>query len=188
MAKVGTVMTLCGRITLWCAVFCVLPGEAQADVLTVNATGTIAGTCQLTLASDFSTTADLSVSGSSAASATVDCTTPFKINATSSNGALNNSVSAVSGFTNTLGYDLTISVPLNSGGPAAATCASTLLVTGQSSCALSPGNTTGLYSGATGSATNKTATLTAAWITPASPKLVAGAYSDTLTVSIAAVP
>ncbi len=166
----------------------VFPVAAYADTLVVNTTGTIAGSCLFTLGTDFPTNADLSVSGSSAASATVDCTTPFKLNATSSNGALANSVSAVSGFTNSLGYSLTISVPLNSGGPATATCASSLLVTGQSSCALSPGNTTGLYSGATGTATNKTATLTAAWTTPSTPILVAGNYADILSVTIAAVP
>ena len=176
------------RIILWSFVMAIWPIAALADTLTINATGNIAGSCVLNTGSNFPTNANLSVTGSSAATATVDCSTPFKLNATSSNGALSNSVSAGSGFTNTLGYSLTISVPLNSGGPAAATCASSTLVTGQSGCALSPGNTTGLYSGATGSATNKTATLTAAWTTPSTPILVAGNYSDTLTVSIAAVP
>lgn len=176
------------RIILWCFVMAIWPITAHADTLTVNASGTIVGSCVLNTASDFPASANLSVNGSSSATATVDCSTPFKLNATSSNGALSNSVSAVSGFTNALGYSLTISVPLNTGGPATATCASSTLVTGQSSCALSPGNTTGLYSGATGSATNKTATLTAAWTTPSTPILVAGNYADTLTVSIAAVP
>ncbi|MCW1401910.1 hypothetical protein OKA06_06060 [Novosphingobium sp. MW5] len=162
--------------------------DAQADTLTINATGTILGSCQISVGSNFPTNADLSVSGSSSASAVVNCSTPFKINATSSNGALTTSAAAVSGFTNSLVYTLAMSVPLNTGGPVTASCTSAQLVSGQSSCALSPGNSTGLYSGATGTATNKTASLTASWTTPTTPRLVAGAYADTLTVSIAAVP
>lgn len=173
---------------LWCMASLAWPIAAHADTLTVNASGTIVGACSFTLASDFPTSADLSVAGSSPASATVNCSTPFKLNALSNLGALVNSVSAASGFTNSLGYTLAISVPLNTGGPATASCASSTLVTGQSGCALSPGNTTGLYSGATGTATNKTATLTASWATQVSPKLMAGNYADTLTVTIAAVP
>ena len=49
-------------------------------------------------------------SGSTNASAQVNCATPFKINATSANGALANPVAAVSSFTNSLGYTLTVSV------------------------------------------------------------------------------
>lgn len=165
-----------------------LSGGAQADTLTINATGTIVGSCQLTVGSNFPVNADLSVSGSSSATATVDCSTPFKINAMSANGALTTSAAAISGFTNSLVYTLGMSVPLNTGGPVTASCTSDKLVSGQSSCALSPGNATGLYSGATGAASNKTASLTASWTTPFSPRLVAGAYSDRLTVTIAAVP
>ena len=84
-------------------------------------------------------------------------------------------------------YTLTVSVPLDSGGPVSANCASSALLAGQSSCALSPSNATGLSSGSA-TATNKVATLTAAWTTPSLPYLVAGSYSDTLTISIATVP
>lgn len=161
---------------------------ARADTLTINATGTIIGSCQLTTSSNFPADADLSVSGSVGATALVDCSTPFKINATSSNGALLRPGTASSGFTSSLVYTLAMSVPLNVGGPVTASCTSDKLVSGQSSCALSPNNSTGLSSGATGTATNKTASLTASWTTPSSPRLMAGAYSDTLTVTIAAAP
>ena len=164
-----------------------LPASASADSLTVNATGTIAGSCGISVVSDFPANANLAVSGSASASASVSCATPFKLNATSANGNLKNLVAAVSSFTNTLAYVLTVSVALDSGGPVSANCNSATLVAGQSGCALSPANSTGLSSGSA-IATNKTATLTAAWTTPASPQLVAGSYADTLTISIAAVP
>jgi spore coat protein U-like protein len=62
------------------------------------------------------------------------------------------------------------------------------LVAGQSSCALSPANSTGLSSGGKASL-NKTATLTVAYTVPTLPtRLIAGSYSDTITLTITASP
>jgi hypothetical protein len=160
---------------------------ARADVLTVNATGTIGTSCSIAATTPF-TTPNLSANGNVGAQATVNCNTGFKVNALSANGAIKSSTSAPTNFTNTLPYNFTLSVPLETGGPAAATCASSALVAGQSSCALSPANSTGLSSGGKASI-NKTAALTVAWSLPTLPtRLIAGSYGDTITLTVAAVP
>jgi len=164
-------------------------GVAHADVLTVNAKGTIGTSCTLAASSQFAAP-DLSASGSVTAQASVNCNTGFKINALSANGAIANGTVAPANFTNLVPYALTLSVPLESGtpNPITATCASSTLVAGQSGCALSPADPGGLSSGGKASI-NKTATLTVAYTVPALPtRLIAGSYSDTITLTIAAVP
>jgi hypothetical protein len=159
---------------------------AYADAVNIPVTGTISGTCSLTKGSDFPP-ANLATNGSVPATAIVNCSTAFKIRATSANGALKNVKPAQTNFTNTQPYTLTVSVPLDSGGPATSSCLASGLIAGQSACALAPAGA-GLSSG-TASATNKTATLTAAWTVPTLPtRLLAGAYSDTISISISAAP
>lgn len=157
---------------------------AEADSVAIPVSGTIVGGCGLTLASNFAA-ASLASSGSTQATASVDCNTAFTIHATSSNGTLKNVRTAPTGFANVQPYSLTFTVPLNAGGSASATCPAASLVAGQASCSLSPA-AAGLASG-TSSATAKTATLTAQWVLGAA-RLLAGAYQDTLTISIAAQP
>lgn len=161
--------------------------EARADVLSISASGTIGTSCSITPSAPFSTP-NLSNSGNVPAQATVNCNSGFKVNALSANGAIKNVTAAPSGFANALPYNLTLSVPLETGGPVSATCASSSLVSGQSGCALSPANATGLSSGGKASL-NKTANLTVAWTVPALPtRLLAGSYSDTITLTVTAVP
>jgi len=168
-------------------VICVLLAAApgRADTVAITASGTIQPRCGVSVQQAFSS-ADFSTSGSSVAQALVDCNTGFRINITSANGAAKTTNQASSGFTNSLPYSLKLSVPLDSGSPVEATCTSGTLMSGQASCALSPNNASGLSSGGK-SAINQIATLTASWAPPFQ-KLVAGSYSDTLTVSIASVP
>lgn len=172
------------RAAVWVVPAALLaPTAAHADQLTVTASGTIPSSCSIASASPFPAV-NLSANGSVGAQATVNCNTGFKINALSANGAIKSNTAAPSGFTNSVAYDFTLSVPLESGGPIPATCASGTLVSGQASCALSPGNTTGLSSGGTASI-NKTAALTVAWTVPTLPtRLIAGSYSDTITLTI----
>ena len=158
---------------------------AKADSLTITATGTIVGGCGIALASDFGP-ANLSAGGSVNGTATVNCNAGFKINATSANGAIKTSAVAPANFTNAVPYSLAVTVPLDTGNSVSATCTSAQLVAGQSACALSPANSTGLSSGGK-TANNKVATLTASWSLP-TQRLIAGSYSDTITVSIASVP
>lgn len=157
---------------------------AEADSVAIPVSGTIVGGCGLFQASNFAA-ASLATSGSTQATASVDCNTAFTIHALSSNGTLRNVKSATAGFVNVQPYSLTFSVPLNTGGTASATCPAASLVAGQASCVLSPA-AAGLSSG-TSSATAKTATLTAQWML-GTARLIAGAYQDTLTISIAARP
>lgn len=171
-------------------VFCmvaalVVPAAARADTIQIQASGTILGSCTLAVASGFPATS-LGASGSAAAQATVNCNTGFVIKATSAKGAIKSPNQTSTGFTNTVPYTLAFSSPLDggftmSGGP----CASAALVSGQSGCVLSPAGT-GLSSGGR-LATGKTASLTLSWTLPAQ-KLVAGTYTDTITLTIAAAP
>ena len=158
---------------------------AHAQTIAIPVSGAIAGACTLTKGGDFAN-ADLSASGSRTATATVNCNTGFIIRATSLNGAMKTGATPPANFTNTQPYTLTVSVPLDSGGPVASSCTAALLKAG-SGCALATGGS-GLSSG-TATATNKTATLTAAWTTPALPtRLIAGGYTDTISISISAAP
>jgi hypothetical protein len=145
----------------------------------------VPATCTVSASSSFGTPS-LAASGSVTAQALVNCNAAFKITAQSRNGRLANPEAAPAGFANAVPYELTFSVPLdNSSTPASATCASSTLTSGQAGCALSPGNAGGLSSGGKPSI-NKTATLTVAYAVPAAPtRLVAGSYTDTITLTIA---
>ena len=159
---------------------------AHADAVNIPVSGTITGTCSLTKGADFPT-ANLSANASVQATAIVNCNTAFKIKATSANGALKNIKLVQANFTNSEPYTLTVTVPLDAGAPVSSSCLASGLIAGQSTCALAP-NGAGLSSG-TASATNKTATLSAGWTLPALPtRLLAGTYSDTISISITAAP
>jgi hypothetical protein len=172
---------------LWVIVGLAGVQPVNADTLTVTAKGTVAPTCSLSATQQFPAS-DLGTAGSATAKANVNCNQLFKINATSANGTIKSSVAASAPYTNTLPYNLEADVALDDGSIRTATCASSTLVAGQSGCALSPANGTGLTSNGQ-IATNKTTTLTISWTTPAAPNLLkAGSYSDTITLTIASVP
>lgn len=158
--------------------------SALAQALNVVASGTIASSCTIAVGTAFPT-ANLAASGNVAATASVNCNGKFRLNATSAKGAIKTATTAPTNFTNTVPYSLTVSVPTDPSGTASATCTSAQLVAGQAGCALSPANTTGLGSGSVTTFT-RTVSLTAAWTLPAS-RLVAGSYSDAITLSIAPV-
>ena len=178
------------RLDFWARVAMFAIGAASAtsvsaDGLTIPATGLINSTCSIAVANDFPS-ANLAANGSIGATSTLNCNTRFKVNATSAKGAIRTAKVAPTGFTNALAYSLSVNVPLDQGGSVSATCPAAQLVAGQAGCALSPANATGLSSGA-GTSINKTAALTAAWTLPAA-KLIAGSYSDTITISVAPQP
>lgn len=167
------------------AVLAASPAVAQS--FAIIAKGTVGSSCSVAVAAPFGA-ANFAVSGSVSATAIVNCNTGFTIKATSANGAAKNSRPATTGFINNEPYTLQMSVPTDSGMTlTSAVCASAQLLAGQSSCTLSPAGA-GLSS-AGKTAIGETATLTAAWIAPALPtRLVAGSYSDTITISIASAP
>lgn len=161
--------------------------SARADTVTVTAKGAIAPTCSMSSTKDFGTN-DINRAGTASATASVTCNQFFKMNASSTNGAIKSAVAVSPPFTNTLPYSLKVTVALDDGSIQTVTCGSSTLVAGQSSCTLSPANTTGLTSNGQ-IATNKTTTLTMSWTPPAAPTLLKpGSYSDSITLTIAVVP
>lgn len=175
----------CALLTLAAGTWTV---SVRADTVTVTAKGAIAPTCSMSSTQDFRSTSNVNAPGSATATALVTCNQFFKMNATSSNGAIKNSVAVSPPFTNSLPYSLKADVGLDDGSTQTVTCASSTLVAGQSSCALSPANTAGLTSNGQ-IATNKTTTLTMSWTPPATPTLLKpGSYTDSITLTIAIVP
>jgi hypothetical protein len=158
---------------------------ASADVLTVTAKGTIAPVCSIGVKNPLPA-ADFTTSGRISGSALVNCNSGFVMTATSANGAVKNNAAVSPGFTNALGYTLNIVLPLSGASSVTAACRSALLVAGNSSCILSPGGS-GLSSGGK-PAIGTTATMTLIWATPTKPRLVAGSYHDTITISVAPAP
>lgn len=171
------------------AALCVLPicAPAAAADVSITATATIAAACSLTAGTGFGA-ANLGSSSSVTATATVNCNTRYRLKAQSANGGFKSATAAPApSFTNQLAYTLNISVPLdNGGGTVAGSCASANLVAGSASCQMSPANT-GLSSGS-GTSTGQTASLSVSWTAPTSPRLIAGSYTDTITITIAAQP
>lgn len=159
--------------------------RADADVLTVHAVGRIDPVCEISVA-DPIPTADFASSGEVNAKALVNCNTGFVTRATSANGALKTAAAIGPGFTNTLAYKLTLTVNLTGSPWVKAACASANLMAGQSSCTLSPSGP-GLDSGGFPSI-GQAATLKFSWKSPTSPRLIAGSYEDTVTISVAATP
>lgn len=161
--------------------------HANAQTLTITATGQISASCGLSANGNF-TSANLDINGSSSATAAVNCNTKYLLKATSTNGGLKTAISVPSSsFANKLDYQFNISVPLdNSASTVTGSCAASNLIAGASTCALSPAGP-GLSSGS-GTSTAKTATLGINWTLPSTVHLVAGSYADTITISIAAQP
>ncbi|MGE5564287.1 MAG: hypothetical protein ACM3ZV_13420 [Bacillota bacterium] len=160
--------------------------QANADVLTVTAKGTIPPACSISVA-DPLPAADLTVSsGRVKGTAAVDCNTGFVIKAMSEHGALTTNAAVSRGFTNVLPYYLQVAVPLTGTSDVLlARCNSKLLTAGNSACSLSPDGP-GLSSGGK-PAIRKTAVVTVIW-SYSKPKPVAGAYHDTISISVAAAP
>jgi hypothetical protein len=161
------------------------PASAQA-ILKVTTKGTIDASCSISVQSNFPA-ADFASSGNVNGAALVNCNQGFLLKITSANGGVQSPAAAPSGYTNSLAYTLDFSLPVDeSATPLTASCVSSTLVAGQSSCSLSPAGSGLNSSGRT--AINQTAAMRLSWITPSSPRLIAGGYSDTLTISVAAAP
>jgi hypothetical protein len=159
----------------------------DAQTLQITAKGQIATTCALAAGSGFGN-ANLDTSGTISATASVNCNTKYLLRAASANGGLKTTTAAPSAsFTNLLDYVFTISVPLDNGaGSISGSCAASNLIPGSGFCNLSPMGA-GLSSGS-GTSTGKTASLGVSWAPPGASHLVAGSYTDTITITIAVQP
>ena len=161
-----------------------IPVQGSADALTVSAKGRIDPACSISVQTPFPA-ADFANAGSAPGSAVLDCNTGFVLKATSANGAVTSTSAVSTGFTNSLNYKLRLILTLGDT-VLTAVCNSRALVAGNSSCALSPAGA-GLASGGK-PAFHRTAALQLAWTPPIQPRLVAGSYHDTLTITVAAAP
>lgn len=154
--------------------------SALADTVVIQAKGTVPGSCAVALTTNFGA-ANFATAGTSTATAEVNCNTGFAIKATSQNGRVQNVKPATAGFDNKHPYSLSLSLPLDQGGSLSDSCAASAMVAGQTGCPMAIGS--GLASNGK-TAIFQTATLTASWQAPATP-LLAGTYSDTITISVA---
>lgn len=171
----------------------VYPGPAQA-VLTVPVRASVGGTC------GFATGAapnanivrnDIDTTGWSAqVPFTAQCTAPWRIAISSQNGALRNPVTTATGYQNRAPYNVSLNVPYDTGsatGVVTSSCPVSQIdqALGSSSC-----NFKGTATTTNGLQVPRSFNLTGSYIQVAAPAypgpdvLVAGTYTDTLTVTI----
>jgi spore coat protein U-like protein len=158
-------------------------GDPQT--LTVDVTGQVAGRCGFsTPPTDKSVLGDLATAGSLTLNFTVDCNTPFRVRAISTNGGLKTTSATGEGFTNLLDYSLRLQLATDAGG-LDATCNADALASAAGGCAYyGSAAGQGLSSGQ-GVSLNASGALQFGW-TAAPQRLVAGSYSDTLTIVVEA--
>jgi len=182
-------------ILMACAAWLLSAGAAAASstttivgdpqTLTVDVTGQVAGHCGFsTPPADHPVLGDLSAAGSLTVSFAVNCNTPFRVRAASANGGLKTSSAAADGFANLLDYSLELQLGTDAGG-LDATCNADALVSGAGGCAFYGASAGEGLSSGQGVSLNATGALKFDWTT-APRRLVAGAYSDTLTIVVEA--
>ena len=184
-----------GAVLLACAAWLLAAGAAAAastttlvgdpQTLTVDVTGEVAGRCGFsTPPADQPVLGDLATAGSLTLNFAVDCNTPFRVRAVSANGGLKTSSATGDGFTNLLDYSLRLQLGTDAGG-LDATCNADALVSAAGGCpyyGAAAGE--GLSSGQ-GVSLNSSGALKFDWTT-APRRLVAGTYSDTVTIVVEA--
>jgi hypothetical protein len=157
-----------------------LVGERQK--LTVDLVGRVPGRCGFsTPPADQVLPGDLSAGGSLTVGFTLDCNTPFRVRAASTNGGFRTSAEA-DGFANLLDYRLRLRLETDAGGLEAA-CNADALVSAAGGCAYYGAAAGEGLSSADGVALHRRGALHFTWPT-ARQRLVAGRYSDTLTIVV----
>jgi hypothetical protein len=134
---------------------------------------------------------DLGKAGSVAIPFRLDCNSNFAITVVSSNGGLQQqaaaavapSTAAAGGFAGRLDYDLAVQVDTDTG-PVASHCAASALSSG-GGCAMAQAGAGGGLSSDGGVAIGRDGGLVLSWTAPAE-RLVAGRYSDTVTITVEA--
>ena len=184
-----------GAVLMACAAWLLGAGAAAASspttfvgdpqTVTIDVTGKVAERCGFsTPPADQAALGDLTAPGSLNVPFTVDCNTPFRIRAMSSNGGLKTRAANATGFTNTLDYNLQLQVGTDAGA-LQATCEAGALAGGGGDCAFY-GNCAGQgLSSGEGVALKAPGALKFNW-TAAPKRLVAGTYTDTVTIVVEA--
>lgn len=182
-------------VVLACAAWLLSAGAAAASspttivgdpqTLTVDLTGQVPGRCGFsTPPADHPVLGNLAAAGSLTLSFAVDCNTPFRVRAVSANGGLKTGSATADGFTNLLDYSLRLQLATDAGG-IDATCNADALVSAAGGCAYYGATAGEGLSSGQGVALNASGALKFGWTT--SPqRLVAGDYSDTLTIVVEA--
>ena len=184
-----------GAVLMACAAWLLGAGAAAASspttqvgdpqAVTIDVTGTVAERCGFsTPPTSQAALGDLTSPGTLSLPFTVDCNTPFRIRAMSSNGGLKTHSPGAAGFTNTLDYNLQLQLSTDAGA-LSATCDAGALAGGGGDCAYY-GNCAGQgLSSGEGVALKAPAALKFDW-TPPPKRLVAGTYTDTVTIVVEA--
>jgi len=157
-------------------------GDPQS--VTVDVIGTVPGHCGFTTAPPSQTIpGDLSQAGSLTVAFGVNCNAPFRVRAASKNGGFLTDQAAVGDtIADQLDYSLHLTLP-TSLGALDATCNADALKAGAGGCAFyGTAAGQGLSSG-DGVAINQSGSLQFGW-TQSAKHLVAGSYSDTLTIVV----
>jgi spore coat protein U-like protein len=157
-------------------------GDPQS--VTVDVVGTVPGHCGFTTTPSGQTIpGDLSQGGSLTIDFGVNCNAPFLVRASSKNGAFLTDQPAVGdGLANQLDYSLHLTLATDLGA-LDATCNADALTAGAGGCAFY-GTATGQgLSSGDGVAINQSGSLQFGW-TQSAKQLVAGSYSDTLTIVV----
>jgi hypothetical protein len=153
----------------------VVPNRAEPQEVTIDLTGEIPASCQLTSVQTDTSLGAITEQGTASIPFQVRCNTPFAFSVTSRSGALKieHAMTSPPGFTATIPYSI-VSRVLTNLGPITGTCASTALKVGAVTCAF-PNSGQGV-------ALSGDSSLTLSWQVSQIP--LAGIFSDVLTLSV----
>ena len=120
----------------------------------------------------------------------LNCSGASRIAVRSANGGLETSTPGATGYATKASYDVTLRLVADNGTTATATCAASGLATGGSCSAFggAASSATGLRLGAASTKANGSYIRVSAPAYAGSAPLVAGSYSDTITVTVSAAP
>lgn len=156
------------------------PGnDVAAEDITIEVSGEVADECAVDSAPGSIDLGELSSIGITNIPVTIRCNAPFTYSMQSRNGGLAYlDGEAVNGFSDFVDYNLSSSIPTDTG-VIADTCTSAQIKTGADSCIFT--------NSGIGVALPSNAMFTLAWTPPSDP-LLAGAYEDQLTLTFAVQP
>lgn len=175
------------------AALCCAAAPVYAQSVTIDVQGTLAASCELTVPVASYTNLNIVAAGSQAIPFTVDCNAPFAYSLVSTNGGLLNApglATVVQGsmpFTGKVPYKVTTNFATDAGNFGDTNLeASDLTTANAAPCVAVVYSATCPFtnSGTGAAAKGLAASMTLNWLAPTGPPLVAGTYSDTLTLTV----